>query len=169
MKKFWWILVLIIIFGATSMYFLLFYPIKYRALVFEYSKSYNLEPSLVMAVIKNESHFKKDAVSSVGAVGLMQVMPNTASEVANKLAMTEYDLKTPNDNIKIGCWYLSYLMKLFDDEILALCAYNAGYNKVILWQNNGFDGQVESVPIGQTRVYVKRILEDKKVYRLFCK
>ena len=169
MKKFWWALVLILIMATIFAYLLFFYPIKYRDIVFEYSTTFNLEPSLIMAIIKNESHFKPDAVSSVGAVGLMQVMPSTASDVAKKLNISGFDLTNPTDNIKIGCWYLNFLMEKFDDEILALCAYNAGYNNVIAWQVDGFNGDMKNIPVGQTKIYVKKIIEDKKVYKLICK
>ena len=132
---------------------------------------YELDISLICAVINIESGWDKRAVSTSGAVGLMQVMPSTAKEVALKLQIEDYkdeDLYDKETNIEIGCFYLKYLLDLFDkNEELALYAYNAGPNKVREWQSNTslWDGQnFIKVPYKETEKYVKKAKINKKVY-----
>lgn len=87
--------------------------------------------SLVQAVIAQESSGKADAVSEVGAVGLMQIMPETAKEIAQELGVTEYDLTDAATNVRFGMHYLLKLLKEFGgDKELALTAYHSGIGRV---------------------------------------
>lgn len=93
----------------------------------------SLASPLVDAVIMQESGGKSKAVSPKGAKGLMQLMPETAKEVAKELGLEDYDLNDPDTNRMMGEYYLSKMMKIFKDEKLALAAYNAGPGKVQMW------------------------------------
>ena len=136
------------------------------------------EPALVLAVIRQESAFEVDAVSSAGALGLMQLMPSTAKHVAKtlKLRYREQDLTRSADfNIRLGRAYLQELIDRFDQSyVLAIAAYNAGPNRVGEWmrlygdpRENGVDvvDWIETIPISETRNYVQRVLENLQVYR----
>jgi len=117
----------------------------YNDIIYSTSDKYNLEPSLIKAVITAESNWKPAAVSSKGAIGLMQLMPSTASDM---LVNNPYD---PEDNIKGGSKYLRYLLDIFNGDLrLALAAYNAGPETV-----RRFGGVP---PISETQQYVKRVL-----------
>ena len=169
MKKWIFCVLVIFIIVAISLFFFLFFPIKYNSIVLKYCETYNLDEVLVFGVIKAESGFNKKAKSKMGACGLMQVMPATADDVAKKIGLNlkQYDLFEPNDNINIGCYYLKYLMDMYDgNEVLALCAYNAGYNNVNAWLKNEFDGNPQNIPVKETKDYVRRVKNNKKIYKL---
>ena len=166
MKKILSLLLAVIIssFIFISSFYQIF-PIKYKDTIVKYTKQYNLQPELISSLIYAESGFNKDAISGAGAVGLMQVLPSTATEIAEKIDKTEYDLHNPNDNIEFGCYYLNYLLEYYKgDVVYALCAYNAGLNNVSYWN---FNGDIEKIPIKQTKNYVKKILKNQKIYELF--
>ena len=155
-------LVLIIIF---IIFIRLIYPIKYRDLIVKYSVEYDIAPEIISALINTESSFNKDAVSDAGAKGLMQVLPSTADEIGQKLDKTDYNLSDPNTNIQFGCYYLRYLLDYYsNDYIYALCAYNAGINNVKHWN---FNGDIETIPVKQTKNYVKKIVKSIQVYKAF--
>ena len=160
------ILVLVII-AVISIFLVSFwkiFPIKYKSLIVEYSKQFNLQPELVSSLIYAESGFDKDAVSNMGAVGLMQILPSTAEEIAHKLGVKDYDLTSPEDNIRFGCYYLRYLLDIYKGDIVySLCAYNAGLNNVSYWI---FD-DIDEIPVEQTRNYVKKIIKCQKIYNVY--
>jgi len=159
------ILILIITICVFIFSFWKLFPIKYKDIIVEYSGVYELQPELVSSLINAESGYNKDAVSSQGAMGLMQLLPSTAKEVANKLNLSKYDLNNPKDNIQIGCYYLKYLLDYYEgDSIYALCAYNAGLNNIKYWD---FQGDIEKIPVEQTKNYVKKIIKHIKVYKVF--
>ncbi len=168
MKKWVWVILL----GWIAVFIIVFstiYPIKYKSIVLRYSNEFGLTPDLVFAVINAESGFDKTAKSGAGAVGLMQVLPSTASEVGSKLNMAEVDLFSPDDNVRVGCYYLRFLLDKYEgDEVLALASYNAGYNNVNHWVENGFDGKAGNIPVEQTKYYVKKIIRYKKIYKILC-
>lgn len=140
------------------------FPIKYKDLIVEYSVRFDLSPELVSSLINAESGYNDSALSYAGARGLMQVLPSTADEVAGKLNLTDYDLFNPNDNVYIGCYYLKYLLDYYNgDVVFALCGYNAGINNVKYWD---FGGDIEKIPVSQTKNYVKKILRHIKIYKL---
>jgi len=116
------------------------YPLMYKDLIVSIAGEYNIAPSLVAAVIRNESSFRVSAESSVGAKGLMQLMPDTADWIAKKIKMDQYSqelLEDPKINIRLGCWYLSYLSSQFNgNSLCVVCAYHAGQGEVKGWLNN---------------------------------
>lgn len=144
------------------------YPLKFREEVFSACEDFSIDKALVFAVIKVESDFNKDAVSSKGAVGLMQIKPSTAEYIAQKTFTTSYDLYSPKTNIRFGVWYLRYLILRFEDISVALCAYNAGEGNVSLWLKNreySLDGRtLNKIPYPETDAYLKKIEKSRKKY-----
>lgn len=165
---------LLIFFSSRSMLKSL-YPLKYTEFVEMYSEENNLSEDFVFAVIKCESSFKSDAVSSVGARGLMQIMPDTFDWIKGRLKDTiDYDsMFTPEDNIKYGCHLYGYLMERYENEELAIAAYHAGMGNVDKWLKNeeySEDGKILShIPFPSTRKYVTKVLETKKIYEKLYK
>ena len=148
------------------------YPLKYEEIIILNSKEYNLSTQLIASVINVESGFKKNEVSTKGAIGLMQIMPTTAIWIAEKLSLdtsniTE-NLKDPEFNINLGCYYFKYLIKKFEDVNTALFAYNAGEGNVINWLKDkrySTDGKVlNSCPYDETNNYVKKVNRNIRVY-----
>ena len=149
------------------------YPLHYEEEILEYSQEFGLDPYFVAAVIWTESKFQANAESSQGAIGLMQIMPDTGNWIAEKLDMGEQDEDTlvdPDVNIRLGCWYLSYLMDKFDGDLTKVMAgYNAGPNRVEQWLQDpeySSDGtSLETIPYEETENYVKRIQTSYKIYQ----
>ena len=131
------------------------------------------ELPLILAVIQTESGFRQDALSPRGAVGLMQVMPDTGRWMAGQLGLAEYEdekLAERDWNLLIGISYMRYLRGQFPDSVtLALAAYNAGPNRVRTWLADGeWDGSPESlsdIPYPETRNYVRKALKAYASYR----
>lgn len=152
------------------------YPVKYETEIKYYSEKYNLSPSLVASVIKVESGYNEKALSSSNAIGLMQLLPSTANEIASKLNMNNFgqqDLYIPSLNIEFGCYYLNYLSGIMQNQKNVLYSYNVGFNKVKEWLNNS-DYSVDKinlsvVPFEETKNYVikveKAIIQYKKHYK----
>jgi soluble lytic murein transglycosylase len=144
------------------------YPRAYRAEIAAAANEFNVDGDLVAAVIFCESRYKKDAVSGAGAVGLMQLMPSTAEFCAKKTGI-DYDaggLTEPGYNIRLGAFYLSYLLGRFNNsETDALAAYNAGEGTVRMWKQKGLD----EIPYKETGDYLKRVAAAKRVYGYFHK
>lgn len=137
------------------------YPVKYKHYVEEYSSNFNVDKNLVYAIIKCESSFEQNAISSKGAVGLMQLMPQTANFMAEKIGLKNYQLTLAKDNILLGVAYLGYLTKKFG-QVLAIYAYNAGEGRVQRFLDGG--GDIRYFPYMETCTYVKRVLKAKKWY-----
>lgn len=142
------------------------YPIKFQEEILRASNRFEVDPYLVLAIMRSESAFCTDCVSKKGAVGLMQVMPDTADWIVTQAKLrpesTDY-LIDPTININIGTWYLAFLLKMFDgDQVQTIAAYNAGPGKVSTWltrrQWDGTREAIEDIPIGETRHYVQRVL-----------
>ena len=148
------------------------YPTDYKEYVEASSSKYNVRPELVFAVIKVESKFNEKAQSHSGALGLMQIMPETfswlQSHIADK-ALDEEKLKDPRINIEYGTYFLSYIQKKYKDEKVQLCAYNAGIGTVEKWLKNkeySDDGKVlKKIPFKETENYVAEVSKAKKKYR----
>lgn len=148
------------------------YPKKYEEYVEKYAEENNIDPLLIFSIIKAESNFKENAESSSGAVGLMQLMEETAKEIAesmNEPILEKEDLKEAETNIKIGIKYYSILQKNYDGNmLLALTAYNAGIGNVNTWIKNGIiksDGSdIENIPYKETNMYVRKIIRNYKMY-----
>ncbi|MDR2460666.1 MAG: lytic transglycosylase domain-containing protein [Deltaproteobacteria bacterium] len=120
---------------------------NYEDLIQTAAREHEVSPALVKAVIQAESNFNSQAVSSQGAVGLMQILPSTARSVGVR------SLDSPKDNITAGVRYLKVLLDEFgDEEYLAIAAYNCGPDLVKRYGNN-------LPPINQTRVFVSQVME----------
>jgi soluble lytic murein transglycosylase len=151
----------------------LFYPQPHRELVVATACEYNIDPYLVFAIIRAESKYQTGAESSVGAKGLMQIMPETARWIAGQLGMTNFDpnqLEDPEINIRMGCWYIANLNKEFDGRTsIVIAAYNAGRGKVKEWVvSDKWDGsfqELERIPFPETREYVHNVLKNYEAYR----
>ncbi len=148
------------------------YPTKYSEYVEKYSQQNGLDKYLVYATIKAESNFNPDVTSASDARGLMQLMEETAVERSNIIennSVEAYDLYDPETNIKLGTSYLSYLLNLYDGNVvLAITAYNAGLGNVEQWIKDGIiksDGSdIENIPYKETSNYVKKILKNYQMY-----
>jgi dephospho-CoA kinase len=151
------------------------YPLEYREEILQASRKYNLSPALVSSVIRNESSFRPTVESSVGARGLMQLMPETAEWIAHKLKVDNYSfeqLYDPETNILFGCWYLNYLSTLFHgDPVCVVCAYHAGQGEIKSWLSNpavssdGLTMSVDRLPDGPTKTYAGRVTRDYGIYQ----
>lgn len=161
------IIKLFIIIFLVELVYLYFIPKKYDDIIDRYSSEYNVDRSLVKAVIFKESRFKETAVSSKGAIGLMQLMPSTALWLMNKLKIEDYKIESADNNIRLGTYYLSYLMNLMDsDEEHALLAYNAGPENAKRWVNSeGYskEDMDNYVDFNETRKYVREIKLTKNI------
>lgn len=148
------------------------YQIHYQAPINHYSKIYRLDPYLVIALIREESYFNPQAGSSVGAKGLMQLMPTTASYIASHKNINYdklSDLLKPETNIELGCAYLNYVKaRLYNDDLLAIAAYNGGPNAVLNWKQNlnykNLDEFIENIPYQETKDYIKKVFRSYWVY-----
>jgi soluble lytic murein transglycosylase len=147
------------------------YPIKYSDIVNKYSEQYNVEPSLIYAVIKCESSFKPESVSHIGARGLMQITPDTFDWLKSKTGEHNYDtddLFIPEVNIKYGTYLLSLNLDKFSNTVAALAAYHAGRSIVESWlldDEKSSDGKnLHFIPYKDTENYVKRVISVQKTY-----
>jgi len=138
------------------------YPLAYEHVIRGHAENYDLDPALLAAVIYRESKFDPDARSSSGAIGLMQLLPDTAKGIAVHTGGEEFvveDLYDPEINIRYGSFYLRRLLRKYDDERLALAAYNAGQANVDRWLAEG-----NEIEFPETRQYVDEVLELRDVY-----
>jgi soluble lytic murein transglycosylase len=148
------------------------FPEKYSDIVAQYSKESGLDPNLVFAVMRSESSFNPDAISAVGAMGLMQLTPPTFEWAMDKTPEKEIyidsDLYKPDVNVHYGTIVLSAFIKEFGNEETALAAYHAGRSNVKKWladKNYSKDGKtLYHIPFADTRAYVKKVEESKKIY-----
>ncbi len=101
---------------------------KYNELVYKYAKQYNLRPEFIHSIIKQESDYNPNAVSKSNAKGLMQLLPSTAQDIAGKLDIKDKDINLfdPDQNIRMGCYYMDWIRKNMDQEWAMACAYNQG-------------------------------------------
>jgi len=164
------VVVCIVSVAGVSIY-KLFYPIKYTDFVEKYGEEYNLDKELIYAVIKTESSFNSDAVSSLGALGLMQITPETYDWLKMKMGenYTELDYMDAETSIKYGAFFLSLLIDEFGDEKTALAAYHAGRGRVNEWLSDSSispDGKtLENIPYKDTEYYVEKVTRAKNIYR----
>lgn len=125
-----------------------------------------ISPALLEAVILTESKFDEKAVSHVGAVGLMQLMPETAQWISEESGLPADELSQPEQNIPLGAWYINYLLKKYhNNEVLALAAYNAGRGNVDEWiQKEGWSegfSDPDQIPFPETREFVKAVTSSR--------
>jgi soluble lytic murein transglycosylase len=152
--------------------FSLRFPMPYKQQVLQHAQARELDPSIIYGVMRRESLFDPLARSSVGALGLMQLMPSTARRVAKSLGMKrprKSDILRVENNIRFGTHYLKTVMKRFDNNVaLAAAAYNAGPGNVKRWlpKNSimSADLWVETVPFKETRNYVQAVLAYSTVF-----
>ena len=138
-------------------YLRLRYPLEYEHIVRGHAANYELDPALLAAVIYQESKFDPNAQSDSGAIGLMQLLPETAKGIAARTGGSEFhvgDLRNPEINIRYGSWYLRHLLDKYGSERKALAAYNGGQGNVD-----------RGVVYGETEHYVDRVLELRRIYR----
>jgi len=153
------------------------WPPAYRDVLYEVLPvDAGIDPELVWAIMREESHYQVDARSAVGALGLLQLMPATAAQLAEQSGLESFepaDLFDPKTNISLGVSYLVQLGIRFDGRMsAAVGSYNAGPNKVASWLRGDAaqledDVWVENIPYDQTRAYVKRVLRSLHVYKSF--
>lgn len=146
-----------------------FNPLKYSEAVEKYSQQYGVPQPIIYAVIKTESSFKPDAVSSRGAIGLMQITPDTfdwlcmkTGEESNSLLL--YD---PDTNIRYGTYFLSLLHNEYHSWDTVYAAYNAGRGKVNEWlskEAHNNNGRLKDIPYKETREYVGKISDRASLY-----
>ena len=147
------------------------HPLMYEEFVNKYSQEYEVPPEIIYSVINTESGFKSDVVSSKGAVGLMQITNDTFDWLMTKTGESLSDglLYDPETNIKYGTYLLKYLYNEFNDWDLVFAAYNAGLNRVKNdWMNNPDyikDGEIQNIPFDETRNYIKKVNNNKDVYK----
>lgn len=148
-------------------------PIFYGDILNKYAGVYKIDPLLVAAIINVESKFWTHAKSPVGAIGLMQIMPETGREVAGKLKIYnfhDHDLYVPEINIEIGCYYLDEIRKeCGNDQIALLASYNAGKNVVKNWKAAGQKLEIAQIPYKETRNFVKQVLHTYKRLKIVQK
>ena len=147
------------------------YPMMYTDLIVKYAAEAELEPAYVASVIMAESSYRSDAVSSVNAQGLMQIMPSTGEWIAGKFdeSYEEGCLFDPETNIRYGCWYLGFLMNRYDGDMrCSSAAYHSGQGTVDGWLKDSqysLDGRtLDVIPGSNANTYVNRILEYYEEY-----
>jgi soluble lytic murein transglycosylase len=157
---------ILILFMNTAFIGKKIYPIYYQKEIKESAEKHNIDPFLIAALIRVETNYKYHLESSKGAMGLMQIMPDTANWIAEAAKVQTFipaDLLKPDVNIFLGAWYMSWLTKHYNGNVVyAIAAYNAGQGNVNQWKNNGiWDGRetnLDPIPFGETRHYVQRVL-----------
>jgi peptidoglycan lytic transglycosylase len=147
-------------------------PLRHEDIIRQQAREKGLDPALVAAVIYAESHFRDGQTSPAGALGLMQLTPETARYIARKSGGTAFvvgDLATPQVNIAYGTYYLRYLLRRYEgNEAFALAAYNAGEGNVDRWiasaraHDRGLT--IGAIPYAETRAYVTRVQDAKRDY-----
>lgn len=148
------------------------HPNDYDEYVYKYSAEYDLPPNLVFGVIKTESNFNPDAGSSAGALGLMQLMPETFEWLQTykygEATLPTESLYDPETNIKYGCLFLRFLLDRYAVEETAVAAYNAGFGAVDGWLENSEysdDGMhLKYIPYPETAAYVQKVEWAKNYY-----
>jgi soluble lytic murein transglycosylase len=141
------------------------YPFPFMDAIDSWAKQRQINPMLVTALIRQESRFEPKIESAVGAIGLMQVMPETADWIASKIGLQKYVMSNPNDNLKLGTWYLDYTHHEYsDNSLFAVASYNAGPGSIADWIDRfGFrdpDQFVEQIPFSETKGYVESVFEN---------
>lgn len=155
------------------------YPLNHFDIVKDEAAKNNLDPYLVMAIIKTESGFKKDATSNKEAKGLMQIMDSTANDINNKTNIVDEvgdNLYDENVNIALGCKYFSSLINKYNGNYyLAICAYNAGMGNIDKWieqriiDSNLNEFRNVNLPFSETKKYLKKVMTSYKMYKVLYK
>lgn len=148
-----------------------FYPVKFKEQIIACTQDTQISPALVASIINVESGYDSQAKSSKGALGLMQIMPQTAQWICNKkgIAFDEIDLLSPDDNIFLGCLYLKMLLTDFESQDVAICAYNAGPSRIRSWladSDLSSDGKtLTKIPYKETKNYLSKVKKNMRYYQ----
>lgn len=175
-KKIAIVLFIIIIILILSIWLLrtIVFPLKHFDIIKEEAAKNNIDPYLVLAIIKAESGFNKDVTSSKQAKGLMQIMDSTAEEMnlGENLDLNADSIYNENINIALGCKYLASLIRKYNGNYyLAVVSYNAGMGNVDKWLSEGIiDANLNNVvdnniPFKETKNYLKKVINYYKIYR----
>ena len=144
------------------------FPLFFEKEISSFAEEYELQPYFLYSLVRTESYFNSEVISSAGAIGLTQLMQLTAGDIAKKLKQSEYDLTEAGTNLKFGSFYLAELKRrLSGNSMQAFMAYNAGITRVRRWvasQKLPVDLFVETVPFEETREYVKKTLASGVIY-----
>lgn len=150
----------------------LLYPRSYMSLIYSFAEANDVEPELIVSIIRQESIFNPKIVSPAGAIGLMQIMPYTGEEIANDLKETFVldSLYHPSVNVRYGSYYIKKLLTIFNGNlILAVAGYNGGPHNAKKWNaqnsDDGFDMFIEDIGFSETRKYVKKVLGNYWTYK----
>ncbi len=139
------------------------YPLEYENVVRTHAREHGLDPALLAAVVYAESRYDPNARSAAGAVGLMQLLPETARGIALRTGGTRFvvaDLRDPDINVRYGSWYIDHLRAHYDGDMrLALAAYHAGQGNVDRWQREGV-----GIAFPETKAYVDEVERVRRVY-----
>lgn len=148
------------------------FPYKYSEYINTFSEEYDIDPLLVLSVIKTESDFNENAISNRGAKGLMQIMDKTGAWAAEEIGINYFlpnMLFNPEINIRMGCWYLANLETEFTDLDLVLAAYNGGSGNVNKWLEDpeySKDGEkLDYIPFKETKKYVDKVNTNYSIYK----
>lgn len=164
--------VLITLCASLFCAFSYFYPKKYSMYINLMSEKYDVDKALIYSIINTESKFSPNATSEKGAMGLMQIIPSTATFIAQELDVENFkvdDMYVPKTNIEFGVYYLKYLYSKFDSADAVICSYNAGETVVRRWLNDktySADGKTfVKIPYKETANYLKKVKQNYKVYK----
>ena len=138
------------------------YPLEYEQILRVHGANHDLDPALLAAVVYVESRFDPNARSEAGALGLMQLLPETAKGIALRTGGDDFvvaDLRDPEINVRYGSWYLGHMLERYGDTRLALAAYHAGQGNVDEWRRTG-----AGIVFPETRDYVRRVTELERIY-----
>ncbi len=176
-RKRWFLLLLIVVLAAlfvrSDWIGRLIYPVSYAAEIKANAEAYGVDPLLIAAIIRVESNYNEKAVSPKGAMGIMQLMPETAAWILTQGSFGSISVEDAGSRaeagIRLGTWYVNELYRQFDGNLpVVLAAYNAGPNRVRIWLNeqvwDGREQTVKNIPYGETRHYVQRVMYYYKKY-----
>ena len=150
--------------GGLDSLFRLMYPLAYLQQMKRIALQYDVDPYLFLSLMREESRFNPRAGSSVGALGLGQIIPQTAEDIAGRMRLESYDLFSPEDNMTMSLYYISYLNSRFSTTWEMLAAYNAGQGRVDRWNEELPDRHLPGfvflshVPFAETRAYLRRVI-----------
>jgi len=167
------VLIVTVVFAKRIIDKEILYPLEYEDIIAKYSAMYGVEEELISAVINNESHFDSDAVSAAGAIGLMQITPETFTWLQTKDDTEELleiiDLYDPEVNIKYGTLLLSLNIAEYGNTQTAIASYNAGRGKVSAWltdkKYSSDSRTLTLIPYEETRIYVEKVNQSYEVYK----
>ncbi len=173
------LLIIVVVIITSNPFWRWMYPIRYQDHITQSAQLTEVDPLLIASVIRVESKFRSADVSHAGAIGLMQLMPNTASWIALQMGNDksqkfssingQTDLSQPSLNILLGSWYIHYLTERFDgNQVAAVAAYNGGPKRVENWLDTktwpGTLATIDRIPVGETRHFVDRVFYNYALY-----